>query len=227
MKTKRSKSAKQQQKNGSLTDVTQALGAVTHEEWRQLARLAECLLRDLRNDPRLARYLAGTCGEELVNAAVAAVQLGAQSPGRGRAVKRQHLAYSGEFLHHMKQIIRSIANNFRRHEASQFLHQPINEKGSDGAPCDPVDPIDLEKNIAFKDLFGVLLPRVLLELQGKPKQLSVLREWARSNGQDAILPAVESKFVRFCVRKAIVRQLRVLAATDLKVRNPSGKELLF
>ena len=226
MKAKKSKPRKQENQKGSYVDVSHALAAVSDEQWGQLARLAECLLKDLRNDPRLARYLAGACGEELVNIAVAAVQLGARSPGTGRAVNGEHLADNASFLDHLKQIIRSVANNFRRHEAGRFFHQAIDDKAVDGMHCELPDPADLEKHLALKDLISVLLPRVLQDLQGKPKQIAVLQEWARSNGHDAMLPPVESKFVRFCVRQVLVKHLRALAASDLKLRNPSVKELL-
>jgi len=190
MKAKKSKPRKRQQQNGSLADVNDALAAVSDEQWRQLARLAESLLKDLKNEPRLASYLAGARGEELVNTAVAAVQLGAQSPGKGRTANGQHLADNGSFLEHLKQIIRSIANNFRRHQAGQFPHQPIDDKAVDGVAYEPADPFNLQRDIDLKDLIDVLLTRVFQELQGKPKQLSVLQEWAQSNGHDAMLPAV-------------------------------------
>lgn len=209
------------------SDVTEALAAVSEEQWKELARLAECLLRDLRSDPRLARYLAGTRGEEIVNSAVLAVQRGASSPGIGRAVNGDHLKECGSFLSHLKQIIRSIANNFRRHKAGRVFHQPIGEQTFDCSTCEPADSGNLEKEVALNDLIRVLLRRVFHDLQKKPKQLSVLQEWARSEALDPVLPPVESKFVRFCLRQAVLKQLRRLAASDLKLNNPTGKELLF
>lgn len=228
MKTRDSKlQNRQPAPDGGYRDVNEALAAVSQEQWKGLARLAECLLRDLRSDPRLARYLAGVHGEEIVNTAVLAVQRWAASPGIGRAVDGDHLKESESFLAHLKQIIRSIANNFRRHKAGRVFHQPIGDQTLDCSACEPVDSSNLEKDVALKDLIRVLLPRVFQDLQKKPKQLSVLREWARADALDPVLPPVESKFVRFCLRQAVLKQLRRLAASDLKLNNPTGKELLF
>jgi hypothetical protein len=101
---------------GPFANVDHALEAISDDQWQQqLARMAQRLLNQLREDPRLADYLAGLRGEEIVNSAVLAIQEGATCPGKakGRTVGAEHLEGLDRFMGHLKQIIRSIADNFR------------------------------------------------------------------------------------------------------------------
>ena len=228
MTAKRKKMHGTRQPNGCHTRIQEALAAVSDDQWRNLARLAEHLLSELRQDPRMARYLAGVRGEEVVNGAVLAIHRRMKSPGKGRAVNGKHLQSPKHFLGHLEQIVKSSVNNFRRHQGAAVVHESIDDKPASGVLRDPPDSSDLAQEIGIADLFRVLIPRVFDDLRKKPKQLLTLSCWAESLGRDDILPAAgQSKFVRFCVRQAIIRQLKALAAADLKVDRPNGKELLM
>lgn len=227
MKARTSKARRGLDARARPSDVFEALQQVSPEQWRELAKFAEYLLRNLRTDPKLARYLAGVRGEEVVNSAVLAIETAVSAGENGRLVKARHLGNPDDFFAHLKQIVRSGVNNFRRHAASKIPHESIGAGIGDGLVCEPPDSADLEKDIAIRDLLDVLLPRVFSDLRRSPKQLGVLRAWAEALRCDELMPAVESKFLRFCVRRALHKQLRQLAAHDLKLENPSGKELLL
>jgi hypothetical protein len=227
MKIKKLNARKPQKRNGHYAGVHDALLGITSEQWTQLAKLGERLLIDLRIDARLARYLAGSTGEDLVNTAVMSIQVGAMHHQEGRACRDIHLADSDAFVSHLKQIIRSVANNYRRHRSGQFAHVAIHIEEDGAFPCEPVEPTDIRREVSLRDLLNVLVPRVTEELQGKPKQLAVFQEWVRLGGEGSMLPDVHSKFVRFCVRQIIIKHLKALAMTDLKLRHSTGKELLF
>jgi hypothetical protein len=166
--------------NGAFISVEAALATVTIEQWQHLAKLAEYLLQRLRQDFRMARYLVGIRGEEIVASAVLAIQLGVESPGTGRAVKGRHLQNSDEFFHHLRLIIRSAVDNFRRHAQSHLRHEPIGLEEPGGVFCDPLDPMDLEKELAVRDLLRVLLPRVRRDLKNRPKDLAYFQTWFES-----------------------------------------------
>jgi hypothetical protein len=217
---------------GSVFD---ALAAITPDQWHNLAKIAHNLLTGLKSDPRLADLLAGVEGEEIVNSVVLAVQAGAADRGKGRHVEPQQLEDINAFFEHLESIVHSAVDNFRRHIGAKVKYEPIGPEEESEEPsgtaeslyCDPRDTLDVEKQIALRDLLRVLFPRVLRALQAKPQQLAMLQTWIECLNKGDTLPSDEgSKFIRYCVRAMLRRQLRQLAADDLRLKNPTGREIL-
>jgi hypothetical protein len=211
--------------DGAVGSVDEALAALQAQDWKDLAKLAEYRLRCLRVNPSVARYLAGITGEEIVNSTVLAVEIGAATAS-GRKVHTCHLESKAAFVSHFKGLLTSIVDNLRRHPESQIEHFPVGFDDASEVFCNPIDPTDLSKTLATRDLFNFLLPLLFQDLRSKPKQLAVLQAYSKALN-DAIMPtAGQSKFVRFCVRSQIRKRLRQIAAQELGIKHPTGKEML-
>lgn len=205
--------------------VHEALAALQEQDWKDLAKLAEYRLGRLRANPSIARYLAGVTGEEMVNSAVLAVEIGAATTG-GRKVHPCHLESKAAFVTHFKSLLASIVDNHRRHPESQIEHSPVGFDDASEVFCNPIDPTDISKTLATRDFFSFLLPLLFQDLRDKPKQLAVLQAYAEALN-DGIMPdAGQSKFVKFCVRSQIRKRLRQIAAQELGIKHPTGKEML-
>jgi hypothetical protein len=225
MRTKTSKS-NGQVSDGPFRSVDEALTSVKADQWRNLQALADRLLLRLRTRPAMARYLAGVSGQEIVGSAVLALHLGAIARTGGRKVRTQDLENADAFLGCLRQVVRSLVDNFRRHSAAKVQHVPIGLNESEGF-VDPEDTKDFAKQVVIRDVLQVLLPRVFQDVKDKPAQLAVVRACVESLGNDAMLPSAgQSKFVVHCVRLILRQHLKQLAR-ELGIKNPTGKEMLL
>ena len=167
------------------------------------------------------------CGEDVVGIVVLAIEIETSQFGRGRKVASADLQSKAAFFDYLKQSVRSAADNFRRHAAAQIWHEPIRALGEYGPLYEPADAFDLDKHVALRDLWRVILPRVRQELENKPQQLELFFSWAASLNQGDCLPKNGgSKFNRHCLRTLFRKQLLNLAAQDLG-KDSTGKELLM
>lgn len=211
---------------GPFQTVTDAITALTDGDWHDLTRFATIMLFKAKRRPRMARYLAGVSGEDIIGATVLSLQNGA-AHGNGRKTAARHLENRAAFLAHFRGATRSTVDNFRRHTPAQFEHVSLGETGSDSGASDPVAANDVARELILKDLVAVVLDGVFLDLKTKPKQRAILKRWAESLLHDDILPtAGHSKFLGHCVRSAIKRRLRDLATKEDGIQNPTGKEML-
>jgi hypothetical protein len=207
----------------SLAAIQTAIAVVPARRWRELAKFAEYLLARLKADPRLAGYLAGVEGEDIVASAVLAMQLG-KTGKKGRKPRCRDIKDEESFLRYAKSVIRSTCDNYRRHPQAWL-------RVSSGTVEREIafwlaESADDWQRLELRDLFAVLVARAQRDVTGKG-QLAVLNAYALTGGGDALMPAAfQSKFTRHQVRKVLRHHLRKLTAEDLGIENPTGRELI-